>query len=365
MLHMSQVLDHHLSSTNTDLKSCWSTSSGDTISMSNDLRALHSPSTSSSSTASGCSSGTSPKQSTWQRNASDGLMQCANGFFREPDRMENGEKIKRPMNAFMVWSQIRRAQIANQDGKMHNSQISKELGIEWRKMNAEQKAPYIQRAKDLRDELMRQHPDYVYRPKRKPRLRQKSSSSVRPLNASSSSSAASSLNIPQTLTSTPNKLIQIPSTVSINSHLQTIPQLQSQPSSNPDPNSTTQFLLSAATAAAAAAQQQQSILLAAYQAQQLLASSNKFNDIHNDKIFDKISEATQKYTATENSSTPLLTPSVNLSAMLNPTSVSSLDDTRNFTDAVAYLNAHFNPLFLQQLSNSFMLTNSSSHSRSQ
>lgn len=44
-----------------------------------------------------------------------------------------------------VWSQIRRAQIANQDGKMHNSQISKELGIEWRKMSAEQKAPFIQK----------------------------------------------------------------------------------------------------------------------------------------------------------------------------------------------------------------------------
>lgn len=93
---------------------------------------------------------------------------------REPDQLENGQKIKRPMNAFMVWSQERRAQIANSESKMHNSQISKELGAEWRKMSAEEKAPYIKKAKELRDELLRQHPDYVYRPKRKPRLQPKS-----------------------------------------------------------------------------------------------------------------------------------------------------------------------------------------------
>nr|CRZ22205.1 BMA-SOX-4 [Brugia malayi] len=77
------------------------------------------------------------------------------------------KRIKRPMNAFMVWSQMRRAQIASTDVKMHNSQISKELGAEWREMSAEEKAPYVKRAKELREELMRRHPNYVYRPKRR------------------------------------------------------------------------------------------------------------------------------------------------------------------------------------------------------
>ena len=80
-----------------------------------------------------------------------------------------GARIRRPMNAFMVWSQIERRKIIAVQPDLHNAEISKRLGRLWRQLSDDDRKPFVEEAERLRVLHGREYPDYKYRPRKRVR----------------------------------------------------------------------------------------------------------------------------------------------------------------------------------------------------
>lgn len=65
---------------------------------------------------------------------------------------------------------MERKRISEENPKLHNSEISKRLGASWKMLSEEERKPFAEEAKRLRQIHIQEHPEYKYRPKRKPKM---------------------------------------------------------------------------------------------------------------------------------------------------------------------------------------------------
>ncbi|CAN8028473.1 unnamed protein product, partial [Ixodes persulcatus] len=75
--------------------------------------------------------------------------------------------IKRPLNAFMLWSRLQRRKFVHANPGMHHPEVSKLLGVVWRQLPMTAKRPYIVEAGRLSSHHAEQHPTYRYKNRRR------------------------------------------------------------------------------------------------------------------------------------------------------------------------------------------------------
>ena len=109
-------------------------------------------------------------------------------------------RVKRPMNAFMVFSYYERKRLVAECPELQNIQLSKELGRRWNNLTDAQRQPFVRESERLRELHTKEYPNYKYKP-----ARRKSRGKLSPTNSEANLAVSSSVASP-TISSWTNKV---------------------------------------------------------------------------------------------------------------------------------------------------------------
>lgn len=131
--------------------------------------------------------------------------------------------VKRPVNAFILWSQQERRKLTDSGLLLSDAEsnsigsVSKRLGLKWRLMSKEEKQPYVLEAERLKQLHRIQHPDYKFSRSANSRNKRFKHSTESSLVTSSASSVNAGDDLYMSLSASSSMYMQQPSPYSVHS----------------------------------------------------------------------------------------------------------------------------------------------------